>query len=131
VPAELIAKPSVSNRIECPFRRADLGVQTLFITVALSAAVCGALLLFARAGRGIDPLTWWGSAMLLGGAGLAFDDFVRQGKGPLHRVQQLRGMTADGSDLDQRQQKRGLPPIDRITVSWFAILKRSWCTLAN
>jgi signal transduction histidine kinase len=64
------ADSSVSNRIESPLRRADLDVQTLFITVALSAAVCGTLLLFARAGRGIDPLTWWGIAMLLGGAGL-------------------------------------------------------------
>ena len=30
----------------------------------------GALLLFARAERGIDPLAWWGIAMLLGSGGL-------------------------------------------------------------
>jgi signal transduction histidine kinase/ActR/RegA family two-component response regulator len=40
------------------------------VTVALSIAISGALLLFTRAERGIDPLAWWGIAMLLGSSGL-------------------------------------------------------------
>ena len=48
-----------------------MDVQTLFITAALAAGLCGILLLLgSRGAPGIDPLRWWGIAMMLGAAGL-------------------------------------------------------------
>jgi signal transduction histidine kinase/CheY-like chemotaxis protein len=49
---------------------AGLDIETLFVTAALAAALSGTLLLIARTGRGIDPLAWWGIAMILGSVGL-------------------------------------------------------------
>ncbi len=48
----------------------ELDVPTLFVTTALSIALSGTFLLLARSKHGIDPLTWWGIAMMLGAAGL-------------------------------------------------------------